>query len=192
MQSSPAPKIELDKALRSIDEMEGAATLDDFEEAWKSYLFRLERCFNKAYAHYKKSPKWDAWWGKYKKIRASDDLLSYLRNARGAEEHTVEEIVGREAAGIGIKAAQGDYLHMHSMVFDAQGNATMHADRPIKIIFLPEKMTLLPVLNRGLIYPVPASHLGNPIDMNNVTGIAKLGHSFYSSFIESAERYFVK
>lgn len=192
MQRSPAPKVELDKALKSIIEMESAKSLDDFEESWKSYLFRLERCFNKAQAHYKKSPKWDAWWGTYKRLRASDDLLAYLVNARGAEEHSVEEIVGRDGGGIGIKAADGNSVHIESMSIDGRGNIHIRSPQTLRIDFIPEKMTLLPVLNRGRVYAAPLSHLGKPINPGDVCANARLAHSFYAEFLLSAEQYFVK
>ncbi|GED78413.1 MULTISPECIES: hypothetical protein [Pseudomonas] len=192
MQNSPAPRIELEKALKSIEEMEHAKSLDDFEEAWKAYLFRIERSFNKAQAHFKKSPKWDAWWGKYKRLRSSDELLAYLINARGAEEHSVEEIVGRDGGGIGINPAHGNSLYIESLTTDAFGNIQIRSPQAIKIDFIPEKTKLLPVLNRGRTYPTPHMHLGKPIDASDVCGVARLAHNFYSSFLLEAELYFVK
>lgn len=44
--------------------------------------------------------------GKFESLRKKDQLLSYLINARGADEHTVNEIVGRESGGIGINPAR--------------------------------------------------------------------------------------
>ena len=192
MQNSPAPRLELDKALKSIVAMESAPCLDDFEEAWKSYLFRLERCFNKAQAHFKKSPKWDAWWGKYKKLRTTDDLLAYLINARGAEEHSVEDIAGRQGGGIGINPVDGDSVYIESITTDGAGNLIIRSPQALKIEFVPDRMTLLPVRNRGRDYLVPSTHLGAKIDANDVCGVAKLAHGFYSEFLSAAEEYFVK
>lgn len=192
MQSSPAPKTQLDKAYSSILAMEKAKTLDDFEENWKNFLFQLERCFNKAQAHYKKSPKWDSWWGKYKKLRTSDELLSYLIKARGAEEHSVEEIVKRHESGIGINAAKGNAVYIESITFDELGNINIKSPQDLKITFIPERMILLPVSYYDRIYDVPKRHLGKDIDSNDVCSIARLAHAFYSTFLLSAEQYFVK
>ncbi|MGH8384934.1 MAG: hypothetical protein ACRESJ_05485 [Pseudomonas sp.] len=192
MQNSPAPKLELDKALQSINAMENATSLDDFEEAWKGFLFRLERCFNKAMAHFKKSPKWDAWWGPYKKSRTTDELLAYLINARGAEEHSVEEIVGRDPGGVGISGVNGKPLRIQGGKIHGDGNFEIRSPDGFKIEFIPAKMTLLPVRNRGRDYPVPKTHLGADIDSNNVCSVAKLAHEFYSDFLSKAEQYFVK
>ena len=193
MQRNEAPWIELSKAKEAISQMDGAKTLADFEEAWKKYLFRLERCCNKAQAHFKKSPKWDAWWGSYKKIRSTDQLLSYLVYARGAEEHSVEEIVGRTPHSTTINPVQGRSLIISHLSTDAFGRInSISSPQPLSIVFQPGRMTLLPVVNRGREYPVPTIHLGEKIDPLDVCAIAKKGHAFYSGFLSAAESYFIK
>jgi hypothetical protein len=184
--------LELDKAFASIMAMQEAPSLDDFEEAWKCYLFRLERCFNKAQAYFKKSPKWDAWWGKYKQLRASDDLLAYLINARGAEEHSVEEIVGRGGPEVAIKPVSGNSLHIKRLTITGDGDVCLQSPQKLKVRFYPERVTLLPIRNRGRYYPAPVTHLGSNIDSEDVCGVARLAHQFYSEFLRSAEEYFVK
>lgn len=192
MQQSPAPQIELDKAASSIGEMSSAKTLDEFEEAWKSYLSRLERCFNKAQAHFKKSPNWDSWWGKYKRLRSDDELLSYLINARGAEEHSVEQIVEKHLGSVVINAADGDSLFIKEMNIDGFGRLSINSPQDLSVVFSPAKMALLPIKNRGRDYPVPKLHLGRSIDPADVCGISKLAHDFYAEFLIAAEGYFVK
>ncbi|MGP6426354.1 hypothetical protein [Pseudomonas pharyngis] len=192
MQHSPAPKTELDKAAFFIAEMSSAKTLDEFEEAWKSYLSRLERCFNKAQAHFKKSPKWDSWWGNYKRLRNDDELLSYLINARGAEEHSVEQIVEKHPGNVVINAADGDSVFIKEMNIDGFGRLSINSPQDLSVVFTPAKMALLPIKNRGRNYPVPKLHLGHPIDPADVCGISKLAHAFYAEFLVAAEKYFVK
>ncbi len=191
MQGSLAPRIELSKAAKAIDGMEGAATLEDFEEQWKTFLQRLERSFNKAQAHFKKSPKWDSWWGKYKALRNNDELLSYLINARGAEEHSVEEIVSRVGGGLVISPAFGNALVINKMIISNGAIAEFKSPHPVRVDFLPQRTKLLPVLNRGRTYGVPTKHLGLPIDSQNVIEIANMGIKFYDEFLIAAEKYFV-
>ena len=47
MQHSDQPSLELAKARAAIGEMRDAKTLDALEEAWKEFLGRLERVWNK-------------------------------------------------------------------------------------------------------------------------------------------------
>lgn len=191
MQHSEQPSLELAKARAAIEAMRNAKTLDDFEESWKEFLGRIERVWNKAFSHFSKSPKWNGWKGKFEGLRKSDPLLTYLINARGADEHTVNEIVGKEPGGIGINAAEGDSLYIEHMEIN-NGNIFIKSPQKIKVDFLPTRTTLLPVTNRGRTYPVPTTHLGNHVDPRNVIAIADAGAQFYKNFLAQAEEFFIK
>ena len=191
MQHSDQPSLELAKARAAIGEMRDAKTLDALEEAWKEFLGRLERGWNKGVSHFGKSPKWNGWKGQFEGLRKTDPLLSYLVNARGADEHTVNEIVGREAPGIGINPAKGNSLYIERMEIN-NGNIFIQSPQKIRVDFLPARTTLLPVTNRGRVYAVPTSHLGNPVDLMNVIAVADVAAEFYENFLARAEEFFVK
>jgi hypothetical protein len=191
MQNSDQPSLELAKARAAVDGMRAAKTLDEFEEAWKEYLGRLERVWNKGLSHFGKSPKWNGWKGQFESLRRTDPLLSYLVNARGADEHTVNEIVGREPGGIGINPAEGNSLYIEHMEIN-NGNIFIKSPQKIKVDFLPARTTLLPVTNRGRVYPVPTTHLGNTVDPTNVIAVADAAAQFYEQFLVKAEEFFVK
>lgn len=191
MQHSDQPFQELAKAKAAIAAMAAAHTIDEFEEQWKEFLRRLERVWNKAIAHFGKSPKWNGWQGKYDNLRRRDPLLSYLVNARGAEEHTVNEVVGREPGGIGINPAEGNSLYIERMEIK-NGTLSIRSPQKVKIEFLAARMTLVPVVNRGRRYGLPSHHLGNSIDPSNVLGVAELAVKFYEEALAQAEAFFVK
>ncbi len=191
MQSSPALREAIRKIGESIDSMKAASSLDEFEIAWQEFLHRTERFWNKSLNHYKKSPKWAGWSGRYNKQRNADDLLAYLINARGADEHTVEPITGRDNGGIGINPAEGNSLFIESM--EIIGNQiSIASPQAIKVTFYPSQTKLLPVTNRGRTYAVPSSHLGKPIDATNVVSIAESAHQYYSKFLDAAESFLCK
>ncbi len=190
MQHSDQPGLELAKARTAIDSMKNAKTLDEFEENWKAFLGRIERVWAKGFGHFGKSPKWNGWQGKFEPLRRSDPLLSYLVNARGADEHTVNEIVGRAPGGVGINAAEGNSLYIEHMTIN-NGNIYIKSPQKIRVDLIPTRTTLLPVLNRGRTYPVPTVHLGKPVDPNNVIAIAEAGAAFYERFLSEAEAFFV-
>jgi len=81
---------------------------------------------------------------------------------------------------------------MGDFYFDMNGVAHMNFPDPIKVTFRPARTKLLPILNRGRVYPVPCRHLNQFIDPEDVIGAARLAHAFYSAFIDDAENYFVK
>jgi hypothetical protein len=190
MQHSNQPAVELKKAENAIDNMRKANSLDEFEDAWKEFLSRLERVWTKSSNHFGKSPKWNGWKGNFEPLRRSDPLLSYLINARGADEHTVNEILTREPGGIGINPAEGNSLFIEHMTIK-NGHVLIKSPQKIKIDFLPERIVLLPVNNRGRTYDVPTKHLGKSINSNNVISIAEAGAKFYQRFLDDAEIFFV-
>ena len=101
--------------------------------------------------------------GKYEQLRKKDPLLVYLINARGADEHTVNEIVSREPGGIGINPAEGNSLYIEEMTIN-KGTISIKSPQKIRVDFIPARTKLLPVVNRGRTYPIPISHRGTPID----------------------------
>jgi hypothetical protein len=199
MQTSLAPKIELERARRAIDRMAIATTLEEFEEEWKVFLHRLERAWNKTKAHYGRSPKFGNWSAHIEALRKSDPLLCYLHNARGAEEHTIAEITSRLPSSIDIGLAEGvgvqpvgsiliDHLEINSDL----GEIRVKSEHPLKISFFPARASMLPVTNRGRTYEVPLTHLGKPIDPQNFPASAENALRFYNQALAAAEEYFVR
>jgi hypothetical protein len=171
--------------------MHASKTSKEFEEHWKEYLQRLERSWNKARAHYGKSPKWTGWQSKIERARRTDELLSYLENARGAEEHSVDEIVEHAPSGIGINPASGNSLYIEKMEMK-DGILSVWSPQKLKVEFLPGRMSLIPIVNRGRTYKPPSSHCGASINPVDVIGIAELGFKFYAESLQEAEAFFVK
>lgn len=191
MKKSEQPRIELAKAQACIEGMRNSRSLDEFEEHWKSLLNRLERIWNKTFHHFSRSPKWNGWKGKYEQLRKKDPLLSYLVNARGADEHTVNEITTRELGGIGINPAEGNSLYIENMAIN-RGHISIQSPQKIRVDFIPAKTVLAAVVNRGRTYPAPRSHRGNPIDPTKVIDVAETAVEFYRGFLDEVEAYFVK
>lgn len=191
MKRSEQPRTELANAKGCIEGMRTAKSLVDFEENWKTFLHRLERLWNKTVSHYSRSPKWNGWKGKYEQLRKKDPLLAYLINARGAEEHTVNEIVSREPGGIGINPAEGNSLFIEQMTIN-KGNIAIKSPQNIRIDFIPAKTVLAPIINRGRTYAVPTSHLGNSLDPTQVVDVAEKAVGFYEGFLDEVETHFVK
>jgi hypothetical protein len=190
MQHSHRPYEELERAKAAVQEMLAATDLNGFEEHWKQYLHRLERTWSKLAGHFSKSPKWHGWCSPFEHQRRVDPLLAYLVNARGAEEHTVNDVVGRNPGGIGINPASGNRICIERLE-QREGKIYIQADQSLKIDFIPAKTKLIPVVNRGRTYPVPRMHLGSAINPEDVPALAQTGIAYYSEILASAERFFV-
>lgn len=189
MQASPKLEEELSRARDAVAAMKASKNLSDLEEHWKEYLGRLERVWFKAFAHYKKSPKWQAWQASFEAARKKDPLLSYLRNARGADEHTVSDIVEHQGGLISIVPGERGGTIKNLRI--SGGVAAAETTGTVDVVFSPERIKLLPVVNRGVTYDVPTQHLGTPINPDHVVSIAETGLAFYERFLREAEAFFV-
>ena len=189
VQSSPKLQEELSRARDSVAAMKGSGTLSELEDHWKEYLGRLERVWFKAFAHYKKSPKWQGWQARFEKERKDDPLLSYLRNARGADEHTVSDIVEHQQSHIAIvPGEQGGTIRNLRI---SGGVATAETTGTSGVVFNPARIKLLPVVNRGVTFDVPGKHQGNTLDPENVVSVAEVGLQYYEKFLNEANTFFV-
>ncbi len=199
MQSSQAPHEEISRAMQAIASMRNATSLEEFDEHWKHFLHRLERIWSKTSAHYKRSPKWGNWAAKIDRDRRQDSLLSYLCNARGAEEHTTADVTGKEPGHVGINLADGVGVQPDGSVFIANisiksgpNGMSIESAQPLKITFTPGKVRMEPVVNRGRTYAVPTLHQDKPIDSTDLPRAAELALSYYEAALSEAEQYFVK
>lgn len=192
MQKNEKIHSELNKAKTSSTNIKNSKNLDEIDESWKDYLYQLERVWSKSQAHFKKSPKWNGWQGRYKQLRTKDELLAYLINARGAEEHTVEEITQKQAGGIGLNPLiPGGKVVINDLRLGPKGEIlNMDLGENIIVAFTPSRVKLLPITNRGVIYPIPQSHLGKEIDSTNLVSISEAGTKFYEDFLNAANAHF--
>lgn len=193
MQYSDKPAKELKLAKDLLDQMKLANDLQQLEEFWKRFLHHLDRVWNKAENHYRKSPKWDNWRGKFISQRRQDPLLSYLINARNVDEHSISEISQVQHGSLRINPInKGGSLKIDRLEFSINGKGfDIKSTSPLDIVFQPAMVRLLPVENRGKIYNPPTAHLGHPIDPNDLLGAARAGIEFYENFLSKSDAYFV-
>ena len=192
LQHSNKPKNELDLASALVLDMSKAESIEVLEGYWKRYLTHLERTWNKAEAHFSRSPKWSGWHGKYVKLRKQDQLLRYLVQARNTDEHSIDEITEAKRGFTGINGAgPGGRLYLEGISCDKFGRVTLRTPDPFVVTVVPSKVHLLPIKNRGVTYPPPAEHLGLQIDANNLISMARMGVDFYSEFLSAADSFFV-
>jgi hypothetical protein len=161
-------------------------SLQAFEEHWKDLLHHIERVWTKSLHKYDAHQGWRALRVKYESLRNDDPLLSYVKNARDTDEHTVNEIVQHEPGGIGINAAEGNSLYIERMEI-GRGKISIKSPQRIRVDFIPGKTKLLPVVKRDRNYDVPTTHLGDVLDPTNVIEVAEIVVTFYEGFLDEAE-----
>lgn len=192
MQPTTKPREELQRARQALSRCHDAKAYEEFQEHWHEFLGRLERIWSKSESHYKRSPKWDGWKGAFVKLRREDPLLSYLCNARGAEEHTVADITALEAGKLTVSPGPTGVLHVKRMLID-KGRLVHFEGGPDPVIKItPSAARLLPITNRGRTYQPPTKHLGQDIDPAAVVAVGELAAYFYEQFLDKADAEFIK
>jgi hypothetical protein len=89
----------LEKARTALKHLEAAKSFDERESAWSDLLIAGNGIYSKLEQGSKVSGKATGWFGRAKKARKEDPLLSYMHHARNSEEHGIEDVTARMKAG---------------------------------------------------------------------------------------------
>lgn len=194
---------EIKNCSKAVEKMINSTTFREAESAWFDFLAGLERIWNKTLYNMQSSSRFKGWYGQYKKLRKDDELLSYLKNARDAREHTISQPVGIKfsesgMAKLGIKGSDGSVTPFASIpsirdFWEKSGvvdETIVHVFEEEKDKFKSKLMMLNTVHNRGRSYSPPHKHLGKKLVDNKPIIVAKLGLIFYQEFIQKVELEF--
>jgi len=199
------------KALRAarahLTTMQGAKNFAALEDAWRAGLSALEQCWNAAEHSVKltKTPAVAEWIKEYRDIRRTDEMVCYLHHARNSEDHSIRDSVmwipGR--ISIGIAAGQrplslteeqrrffglGPNSHAYAlpdMQIDGNGRISYFHGDPRAVQRVPERLETLPVIDRGVAYPVPRTHLGIALPTAHPVQLLDLGIRFYEELVRN-------
>jgi hypothetical protein len=185
---------ELQLAGESLAALRTAQNLQQLDAHWIKFLRDIERTWNKVRAHMKHNSKWQGWpeRGRIEELRTSDPLLSYLRNARGAEEHGVADITIKRSARVAVNPADRSKPLNIERLSIVNGEITeLKADQPLRIDVLePAKFELAPVVNRGRTYGVPTMHEGVLLSGSDPITLATAAIAFYTRVLNHIESEF--
>ncbi len=194
---------ELAKAEKAYLELIAAQSVEQAEQAWLKLIHALEHVWYKTLNNMTTCSRFQGWSGKYVKLRRSDELLAYLKNARDADTHTISEPVGVDFENTGIASleiigADGSTLRYvdvpHIKKFlQKQGlhdNTVVHVDASNKSTTAARLMRLNIIHNRSRSYRPPTTHLSNLLVSNDPVSVAKLALEFYTNFVNEVEVQF--
>lgn len=194
MDFTPAEK-ELRASKRCLERMISAASYEEYEESWSDFLNRLEKIFEKLdKACFPVKSKLISLISKENMLRSSDPLLQYLKQARNADTHTIQDIAQRVPAsyGIGFNMRHGGKTAYIDSLKIVNGTITEYrGSHPLVVSFTPETVEVKEVVNRKIRYSPPASHLGKPLQTRHPTDLAKLGLAFYEQLLEKVKAAFI-
>lgn len=184
------PQSELSAASRSIDAMKTATTFEEFESEWREFLTCIEKAWNKTErVCQSQRDRFQPWQGKYQSLRKKDMLLRYLKQARDADNHSIQDIAELKPGYTGLNFAdpRGGYIKNLEI---QNGQIVRYEGDPAVLTIRPPHPVALPVKNSGQWYNPPTSHLGLPVADANPVSLAILGLKFYEDFLMSVEQEF--
>jgi len=184
------PRLELAAAARSIDGMRHAKSLDVFEADWRVYLNCIEKAWQKAERccqHIRSI--FEPWQGTYHRLRKKDMLLRYLKQARDADNHSIQEVTKIQSGSRGYRFANpaGGYINRMEI---RNGEVVHYEGDPMIFEETPPHPVAVPVKNNGEWFKPPTSHLGVQITTHHPVFIAELGLKFYSDYLNEIQNKF--
>ncbi len=145
----------LEKASICLKRMEHSRSFDEFESAWTDFLIALNTIHTALEQGAKTNPQSSLWYGGKKTERHKDALLSYLHQAKNADEHGIEPITAYMPGG--VKIGEGAQLSVIAKTIDHHGKISLEA-HPIEspgIEIITPSAKLIPVRNRGNVFVPP-------------------------------------
>jgi hypothetical protein len=188
--SLDAAKKELESARRAVQLMKSAESFDLFDEEWRDFLNCLEKLWNKTERgclHVKN--KFQPWQGKCSSLRRKDMLLRYLKQARDADNHSIQEVSEIKPSHRAMNFANSKGGYIKKMVI-SNGQVEHYEGDPMVVTDHPATIEAIKVKNSGNWYNPPSTHLGKPVTSTHPAVLAELGLSFYDNFLKETEATF--
>jgi len=183
------PKSELKAAQNSLENMRNSKSFEEFEEHWKTYLFCIEKVWNKIERSCMEFGDFQPWQGQYKKLRKKDELLQYIKQARDTDNHSIQDLSTLKKSRLNMTPLnKGSHTIKHMVV--VSGQLQHYEGDPMKVEFTPATIKANRVKNNGRWYNPPRSHLGKRLGGKHPVEIAEHGIFFYTEFMRKVHDKF--
>lgn len=164
------PIQELTSAWEAAHRIRETETLDQLNAEWAAVLNHLEKLWVKTdIACTAEKPGFSNWNAPWVKLRKSDPLLRYLIQARHADNHSVQYLSSQVIG--------------HLLV-DPKGRMGLN------MLDSPE-LAIDQVINRGIKYPTPDTHLGQPLKTRDPRVLSVHACNFYADYLRQVRRSFL-
>lgn len=183
---------ELSSARAALAGMRRAQDFETFEREWRAFLNAIAKLWVKmerACQHVR--PEFEPWQRPFKECRESDPLLAYLRHAKNADQHTIQEVMEIVPGSRTINSVDGGSLYIEKLVLSGGSIVEYRGDKPLLITDTPATARMVSVIDRGAEYPPPSEHLGLPLRSDSPASAAEAALAYYERFVtEAKERFF--
>ncbi len=161
---------------------------------WYDFLLSSNAVFSILEQGTKGIPKGKVWVDQQKRLRREDPLLRYLQHARNAEEHDVSSVteLNRKKMMLvenGTPVAAIEDIVGNTGKFRDVSGSTLDLTKINELRIYPDRATLVPVTDRGVVYVPPTKHLGGAIEDPGPITVAKLMVEHIESMIRTVKLF---
>jgi hypothetical protein len=181
-------KLRLAKA--KLAAMKAASDLQELAIYWSEFLIEVQRVFLRLKKATENGPS-KGWYDRIEQDRSTDELLSYIRHARNADEHGIERIAEVTDSRVTM-GDPGEHIFIERLEI-SQDRVTGKVEgvgTPATVRWYPGSVRLAAVLDRGDRYEPPRRHLGKRIAEVTPIGLAELTCTYLEEVIAEAETNF--
>jgi hypothetical protein len=162
------PSRELELAWESAEAMRNTGDYETIEGNWRRVLNHLEKIWIKTERCCQPfRDRFEPWQQPYRELRDTDSLLVYLRHARHADNHSIQDVA---------------YVS-HGTIQPAPNGTPM-------LFWSGPEPVVGPVTNRGVTYDPPTDHLGHKLGTRDPRLLAVHGCNFYAEYFTQVHNTF--
>lgn len=177
----------LRRAKDALRAMEQASKFSILDESWSNFLVATKLVFAKLGAGAKGDPASERWFARALGEQRSDPLLSFLYQARNAEEHGLDRSIEH---AYDIRVVGGLKLEVDA-TFEPNGDVTFRKTHdPCEVVHFALKGTPKAITDgrSGHAFAPPTEHLGSPMRDNSIFGIAHAAVAHLDRLIADASQ----
>jgi hypothetical protein len=181
-------KDRLRKASDCLNSIEHIKSFAEFEQVWCDFLIAGNSIHSILEKGARSSVQCRQWFGGKKRERAGDELLSYMHQARNAEEHGLEAVTALSPGAIEL-GTKGE-LRAESISFGPDGIKVVPLPGvPIPYRIRPPRIVLKTVTDDryGSSFPPPGTHLGRAIPNPSPIPVGKAWLAYLEALVREAE-----
>jgi hypothetical protein len=171
-------------AFQAHEDLKASIDWVAFESAWTRLLTALHSVYSILEQSAKGHPKSYAWFGAQRRVRRTDEALSYLHHARNANEHGIKEVLETRPGGIGIGHPSGS-AYIKELRVGPQGIEKLVGwgpdGSPLEVRSYPSRIELVSVFESGVRFDPPSTFLGDQLVVATPIGLSSkvLEHMTY-------------
>jgi hypothetical protein len=175
------------RAAQHLTDLKGSNDFQGIEEHWEGFLNEANKVFTRLEHGSKALPSNAAWWGKHAREWKTDPLLQYIRGARDATEHSIQEIAASDPGRFTQIEPTAAELAEHTERMDKAGKPW--ANLGLYEVVLPH-VRVIEVINRRrqISYHPPTTHLGKPHADLTPAAIGDAALAYLEKMIDEAEK----